>query len=60
MEDRIAEINKKLEKSGSVFRTSDGLTISGYFGHLLFLKRGYGSIEELEAAADRVALHPKS
>lgn len=51
--ERIAEINRKLEQIGSVFRTDDGLTIVGYFGHLLFLRRTYKSIEELEQEASR-------
>lgn len=51
--ERIAEINRKLEQIGSVFRTDDGLTIVGYFGHLIFLRRTYKSIEELEQEASR-------
>lgn len=57
--ERIAEINRKLEQSGSVFRTEDGLTVVGYFGNLLFLRRTYQSIEETERAASRSLAHAR-
>ena len=60
MKERIENINRKLEASGSIFRTEDGTTITGYIGKLTFLKKTYGSIEELEAAADRAAKHPRT
>ena len=60
MTERIANINRKLEASGSIFRTEDGLTVSGYIGNLTFLKKTYGSIEELEAAAEWAANHPRA
>ena len=52
--ERIADINRKLEQSGSVFRTEDGLTVVGYFGGLLFLRKSYKSIDELEQAVNRL------
>lgn len=57
--ERIAEINRKLEQSGSVFRTEDGLTVVGYFGNMTFLRRTYQSIEELEQEASRALTHAR-
>ena len=60
MAERIARINRKLEASGSRFRTEDGLTVTGYFGNLTWLKKTYAGIEELEAAADWAEAHPRT
>lgn len=57
--ERISNINNKLESSGSIFRTKDGLTVSGYIGNLTFLKKTYKSIEELEIAAEWATNHPR-
>ena len=57
--ERIAEINRKLEQSGSVFRTDDGLTLVGYFGNLTFLRRTFKSIDETEQAASRALAHAR-
>ena len=59
VEKRIKNINNKLESAGSIFRTKDGLTIVGHIGHLTFLKRTYGSIEELEEASDNAVRYSK-
>ena len=60
MKERIENINRKLEASGSIFRTKDGTTVSGYIGNLTFLRKTYGSIEELEAAAEWAEKHPRA
>lgn len=42
----IEKINEMCEEMQSVFRTDDGLTLCGYFGHLTFLRRSFDSIDE--------------
>lgn len=44
----VKEINEKLEKIGSKFRTEDGKTLAMYIGHLTFLKREFDTEEECE------------
>ena len=44
---KIRNINTHLKRIGSNFQTEDGLTIIGYFGHLLFLKRTFSSTDDL-------------
>ena len=54
MQKRISKINEILEKSGSIFRTKDGVSVCAYIGHLTFLKKTYSSIDELEDVAKRI------
>ncbi len=45
----IEDANKILRDMGSNFRTIDGVSICMYSGHLMFLKKTFGSSDELLA-----------
>ena len=61
MDNYMNEINDTLERIGSKYRTSDGLTVITYIGQLTFLKRTFETSAECLKYVQRAeAAHNKA
>lgn len=57
MEERIRAINDTLERIGSRFRTEDGRVMAMYTGNLIFLRKTFRSIDDMEAAVEKARVY---